>query len=106
MIENGRVERGFLGITPFNLTPALAERLGVPVEEGIVVAGLVAGTGADSGDLRVEDVIVGLGGEPITNTGELSRFLLTHPPGSTVEVEYYRRETQSTATITLGTSPA
>ena len=105
LIENGRVERGFLGITPFNLTPALAQRLGVPVEEGIVVAGLVTGTGADSADLKVEDVIVGLGGKPITNTGELSRFLLTHSPGSTVEVEYYRRETQATARITLGTSP-
>ena len=105
LMANGRVERGFLGITPFSLTPALADRLGVPVEEGIVVAGMVGGSGADSADLMIEDVIVRLSGEPITNTGELSRFLLAHPPGSTVEVEYYRRDVPGTATITLGTSP-
>ena len=105
LMANGRVERGFLGITPFSLTPALADRLGVPVEEGIVVAGLVGGSGADSADLMIEDVIVKLSGEPIANTGELSRFLLAHPPGSMVEVEYYRRDAAGTATITLGTSP-
>ena len=105
LIENGRVERGFLGVTPFNLIPTIAAQLGVPVEEGIVVVGLVGGSGADAAGLMVEDVIVRLGDEPIANTGELSRFLLTHPSGSTVEVEYYRRDAQATATVTLGTSP-
>ena len=105
LIANGRVERGFLGITPFNLTAALADRLGVPVQEGIVVVRVESGSGAESADIRVEDVIVKLSGEPITNTGELSKFMLAHPPGSTVEVEYYRRDAQATATVTLGTSP-
>ena len=105
LIENGRVERGFLGATPFNLTPTIAAQLGVPVEEGIVVVQVVTGSGADSAGLMVEDVIVRLGDEPIANTGELSRFLLAHPSGSTVEVEYYRRDAQATATVTLGTSP-
>ena len=105
LIESGRVERGFLGITPFNLTAALADRLGVPVQEGIVVVRVESGSGAESADIRVEDVIVKLSGEPITNTGELSKFMLAHPPGSTVEVEYYRRDAQATATVTLGTSP-
>ena len=105
LIENGRVERGFLGVTPFNLTPTIAAQLGVPVEEGIVVLQVVTGSGAESADIRVEDVIVKLSGEPITNTGELSKFMLAHPPGSTVEVEYYRRDAGATAIVTLGTSP-
>ena len=105
LIENGRVERGFLGVTPFNLTPTIAAQLGVPVEEGIVVLQVVTGSGAESAGLMVEDVIVRLGDEPIANTGELSRFLLAHPSGSTVEVEYYRRDARATATVTLGTSP-
>ena len=105
LIESGRVERGFLGVTPFNLTPTIAAQLGVPVEEGIVVVGLVGGSGADSAGLTVEDVIVRLGDEPIANTGELSRLLLAHASGSTVEVEYYRRDAQTTAAVTLGTSP-
>ena len=93
------------GSTPFNLIPTIAAQLGVPVEEGIVVVQVVTGSGADAAGLKVEDVIVRLGDEPIANTGELSRFLLTHPSGSTVEVEYYRRDAQATATVTLGTSP-
>ena len=38
LMERGYVDRGFLGITPFNLNPRLVDQLGVPVTEGIVVA--------------------------------------------------------------------
>ena len=39
------MERGFLGISPFNLTPAFAMQIGVPVYEGIVVARVVENSG-------------------------------------------------------------
>ena len=105
LIEKNGVERGFLGITPFNLTASVADQLSVPVEEGIVVVGIVQGSGADAAGLREEDVIVRLGDEPIVNTGELSKFLLAHPPGETVDLGYYRRGTLVTTEITLGTRP-
>ena len=105
LIEKGTVERGFLGITPFNLTPTVADQVGVPVEEGIVVVSVVRGSGADAAGLRAEDVIVQLGDDEITNTGEMSKFLLEHPPGSTVDLVYYRKGTRVTTEITLGVRP-
>ena len=105
LIEKNGVERGFLGITPFNLTAAVAGQLSVPVEEGIVVVGVVRGSGADAAGLREEDVIVRLGDEPIVNTGELSKFLLAHPPGETVDLGYYRGGSLVTTEITLGARP-
>ncbi|MDA1347370.1 MAG: trypsin-like peptidase domain-containing protein [Chloroflexi bacterium] len=105
LMEKGTVERGFLGITPFNLTPSVADQVGVPVEEGIVVVSVVRGSGAAAAGLRAEDVIVQLGDDDITNTGEMSRFLLEHPPGSTVDLVYYRKGTRVTTEITLGVRP-
>ena len=105
LMENGTVERGFLGITPFNLTPTIADQIGVPVEEGIVVVRVVGGSGADAAGLEEEDVIVQLGDEDIINTGEMSKFLLEHPPGSTVDLVYYRKGTRVTTEIALGVRP-
>ena len=38
LMERGFVERGGLGIAPFNLGPGIASQIGVPVTEGIAVA--------------------------------------------------------------------
>lgn len=72
----GYVDRGFLGTSPINLSPALAGRVGVPVSEGIVIVRIGAGMPADVAGLLPEDVIVELGGEPISNTGQISKFLV------------------------------
>jgi len=45
---------------------------------------------------------VQLGDETITNTGEISKFLLAHLPGETVKVVYFRGGTEIVATLTLG----
>ena len=104
----GYVDRGFLGISPVNLSSSLAARVGVSgvsIEEGIVVARVVPGSAAEVAGLLVEDVIVQLGGEPIANTGVLSRFPVNHPPGETVLVVFYRGEARMTVQLTLGERP-
>ena len=104
-IDRGFVERGFLGITPFNLNPSLANQLGVPVTEGILVVRVISGTAAAQAGLREEDVIVQLGDMRIANTGHLSKFLLAHPPGAKVALVYHRGGTKISTTITLGRRP-
>ena len=101
----GTVERGFLGINPFNMNPGLARQLGVPVVDGIAVAGVGVGTGAHAAGLQEGDVIVQLGNDPIRNTGEMSKFLLSHLPGETVYLAYFRLGVRIETEITLGTRP-
>ena len=105
LIEKGYVERGFLGISPFNLPPGLAEQFGFAVTEGVIVGRVIAGTAAEDARLQVEDVIVKLGDLPIRNTGELSKFLIAHLPGETVDIVYYRGDTKISGSITLGDRP-
>ena len=105
LIEKGRVERGFLGITPFNLNPALANQFNIPVVEGVIIQRAIPGTGAADAGLREGDVIVQLGDTPIRNTGELSKFLIAHPAEETVNLVFYRGQTKITSEITLGKRP-
>ena len=105
LIEKGRVDRGFLGITPFNMTPSLASRLGIAADEGVIVARVIPGTAAAEAGLKFEDVIIQLGDEPITNTGELSKFLISHLPGETVDLIYVRGEEEIRSQLTLRERP-
>ena len=105
LIEQGFVERGYLGIAPLNLTPVIASQIGVPVQEGIIVARVVEGSDAQSAGLRGGDVIVAIDGQPIRNTGDLSKFLLDHPPGQRISVRLFRGAAELEAEATLGDTP-
>ena len=105
LLDRGYVERGFLGITPVNLTPGLANQFGLSVSEGILIGRVIPGTAAAEANLAVEDIIVQLGDQPLTNTGELSKFLLLHPPGETVDIVFVRGDEAITTQITLGERP-
>jgi serine protease Do len=102
LIEQGFVNRGFLGISPINLSPSLANLVGAPVMEGVLIARVVPNSAADAGGLREEDVIVEMNDQPIPNTGKLSQFLLEHLPGDVVSVTYYRAGQEQTTEVTLG----
>jgi len=105
LMERGYVNRGFLGISPVTLPPALGNLAGTPVTEGVLVARVVPGSPADNAGLQEEDIIVRLDDEPIRNTGELSKFLIAHPPGETVTVVFFRGSEEKSAQITLEERP-
>ena len=106
LIESGSVERGYLGISPLNLTPVIALHMGVPVQEGILIAGVVEGSDAQTAGLQGGDVIVAMDGQPIRNTGDLSKFLLENHPGQRISVRLYRGESVLETEATLGDMPA
>ena len=105
LMARGFVNRGFLGITPINLSPGMASRVGAPVDKGILVVRTVPDSAADVAGLAPEDVIVELAGEPIISTGELSKFLVLHAPGETISVTFFRGSEKMTTQLTLGARP-
>ncbi len=105
LMDRGYVDRGFLGITPINLSPGLAGQVGVPVTEGILVARVIFSTAAANAGLQQGDVIVEMGGESIANTGELSKFLIANPPGEEIEIIFFRGTDRQSAKVTLGERP-
>lgn len=88
ILERGYVNRGFLGISPVSLPPAFANQTGAPVSEGILVVRITPGAPADRAGLREADIIVRLDDVPVRNTGELFKFLISHPPGETITIVF------------------
>ncbi|MCD5398346.1 MAG: trypsin-like peptidase domain-containing protein [Dehalococcoidia bacterium] len=105
LMDQGFVRRGFLGITPVNLTPSIANQLGLDINEGVILARIIEDTAAAEADLRVNDVIVRLGNESIGNTGELSKFLIAHQPGETVDIVIIRDGREVVGELTLRDRP-
>ncbi len=105
ILENGAVDRGFLGIGFQEVTSGLADALDLPVDAGILVQQVLPGSPADAAGLREGDVIVRLGDTDIETTADLTLALLEASPGDEVEVEYHRGDDEEATTVTLGEPP-
>jgi serine protease Do len=102
ILTTGRVRRAFIGIFYGDIEPDLAAQFRLPVREGILVTDVQPRSPADRAGLRVEDIIVGFDGEPITSGGDLRRLLRAHAPGDTVRLEIVRGTERSTVSLRLG----
>ena len=105
LIEEGSVERGYLGVQVASVTREVARATNLPVDAGAAVVSADAGTPAARAGLRSGDVIVTVGDQAIANTGDLTRALFRYQPGTTVPVEVVRAGQRQTITVTLGRRP-
>lgn len=82
--------RPMLGIYPSELTPEDAARRGLSAQHGIYLDGVVDGMSAQNAGMQSGDVVVAVGGKPVTNYGSLTAALAGLQGGDVVEVEYVR----------------
>lgn len=102
LIDKGEVDRGLLGVTILEITPSLAESFDLPVDHGIGLQSIQSGGPAEKGGLQTGDIIVGLAGREISNSGDLFQVLTDHRAGETVTIELYREDDLQSVEITLG----
>jgi S1-C subfamily serine protease len=105
LIEYGEVQRGRLGIYIQDVTPDLAQALGLDVQQGAVVTQVEPGSAADQAGVTAGDVIVELNGEPVENATNLRNRVGLMRLGTRIELTYVRdgRRREVTATISEGT---
>lgn len=101
LIENGYVDRGFLGVMIQDLTPDLAKGFQVPVNRGALVADVTQGSAADEAGIKEGDVIVEFNGHPIRDSRQLKARVGHTPPGTDVTVHLYRNGKQEKMDLAL-----
>ncbi len=90
LIRDGRIRRAFLGIGTVEATPAVAFRLGLTVETGVVVTLVAADSPAERAGLQQNDVVLEIAGRTIRSNGDLLAVLARHAPGESVPVRLVR----------------
>ena len=119
--KNGKARYGYVGISSQPLYPQLATKLGVPVDEGALVAEVVKGSPADQAgikgggkEVRFQaslvkpggDVITRVNGRRITRQRDLSDLISAFEPGDTVQLEVYRGKQRRQVSVTLRDRPS
>ena len=99
------VMRPMLGIILDEFNPEIARRLGTPTSEGIRLSGAVEGMGADSANLRADDVIVSMGGIETIDGNSLNNVLSAHRAGDEIEVVFYRAGEKKSVLMELSRRP-
>ncbi len=88
--EHGKVERGWLGVEIQQVTPELAQSLGLPKPEGALVADVTAGGPASKVGIKQGDVILDYDGHHIATLRDLPIAVAETPVGQTARVTVWR----------------
>jgi serine protease DegQ len=102
IIETGTVTRGWFGVEVANITPELAESLGLPGTRGAIVGGIERGSPADRAGIRLGDVILAVGDRQVADLSSTLNAIADVPPGRTVPVKVLRRSQEVTLSVTVG----
>ncbi|MBN1855779.1 MAG: trypsin-like peptidase domain-containing protein [Dehalococcoidia bacterium] len=104
LIENKMVERAWLGVGLYSITPARAEQYGLSMESGVILTQVVAGSPAEEAGLQLGDIIVGFDGEEVFDAQGFADAIEAHQPGDEVEITYWRDDAKAVTYATLGSS--
>lgn len=101
LIERGEVRRGRIGVAIQDLTPDLAEALGLAEAQGAVVSSVEQDSPAADAGIQAGDVIVAIGKHQIRGSADLRNRVGLTPVGSQVEIAYLRDGRRGSATIRI-----
>jgi serine protease Do len=105
LMRGGRVRRGYLGVQIQQITPDIAESLGLERNRGELIASVEPGQAAERAGIRQGDVVVSVGGQPVSPDATLSYLVSNSPIGSRIPIELIRNGRRQTVTVTVGERP-
>ncbi len=90
LVANGEVDRGFVGIATQDLSPELAEALGVKNQGGAVVVNISQGSPAEQAGLLPGDVLVAINGDIVSGASDVRNKIGLLPVGASISFEIFR----------------
>lgn len=106
LMEDGDVERGWLGVRIQPVTDEIAESLGLADASGAIVADPEEGAPADRAGIRAGDVITAVNGDAIDGPRDLSRAIAGFDPGTEVTITIQRNGDSRDLAVELGELPS
>jgi S1-C subfamily serine protease len=121
ILDDGRADHAFIGISGADLTPQIADVLNLDLNEGALVQDVTPGSPADDAGLKVGDatmsvdgneirvggdVITAVDGEPVTGMDDVVAAVNRKVPGDKFTLEISRGGEPKTFELTLADRPA
>jgi len=90
LLETGMVEEPWVGIRYRELSQRTAERMNLPLRDGVIVTGIEPGSPASKTDLREGDLIVAVNGQKVYSSVDTYSIIRLVRAGERIELTRYR----------------
>ncbi len=100
LVQRGEVVRPWLGLELHTVNTGIAEKLALPLDHGVVVTHVAAGSPAEKAGLHPGNVIVGIAGKPVRTATTAARAILESRIGRPLSVDYWQGRYHATIRIT------
>ena len=101
IVKNGKVTRGFIGVSPTDVTAEIAEELKLKNLQGSAIATVQKGSPADVAGMKPRDVVQSIGGAAVKDTVALLNLIAQTPPGSVTKIVVLRDGVSKELTVTV-----
>jgi len=102
IIETGSVTRGWFGVDVADISPELAESLGLKTTRGAIIGGIERGSPAEKAGMKLGDVIVAIEGRVVPDSAAALNAIAGVAPGKSVPVRVVRRNQDVDLQIMVG----
>lgn len=101
IIAHGKVVRGYLDVAVQDLTPGIAQALGIQNQQGAFVQDVATRGIAERAGLRRGDVVTAVNGRQINDAEEFRTRIAQTPPGTEIRLEVVRKGRTQTVRVKL-----
>jgi len=106
LVEKGEVTLGYIGVVPMDLTPEIAEQLGLKNREGVLVQEVSPGDPADRGGLQAYDVVEEVNGRRVESAFQFRSEVAAVSPGGQARLTVRRDGREVKLVITVAKRPS
>lgn len=105
LLQFGATKRGWIGVRIQDVTPEIAESMGLKSSKGAMVASMTAGGPAEKAGLKQGDIILSFDGKEISEMRHLPRMVADTPIGKQATLKVWRFANGSGKEIALTITP-
>ncbi len=102
LIRNGKVIRGWMGVSVQDLTPDLAKSFGLELPKGALIADITKDGPANKAGLKRGDVILAYQGKEIADSSSLRNAVANTSPGQEETVTIWRAKKKEEVEVKIG----
>ncbi|MEN6473258.1 MAG: Do family serine endopeptidase [Syntrophaceae bacterium] len=102
LIAKGKVDRGWMGVTIQDLTPEIAQSLGLDPPQGTLIADVVKDGPAEKAGLKPGDVVLSLNDKDIPDSGTLRNAVANSPIGTLIKLTIWRDKREQEIKVMVG----
>ncbi len=101
LIEDGKIDRGYIGVQIQPVDDVTAKAIGLDKPQGAIVASVLKGGAAEQAGIKEGDVILEFDGIPVKSPNHLQGLVATRRAGQSVRLTIWRDGKKLERTVTL-----